>query len=430
LPPDETASQRLSIHTALGELLITTSEYEQAFEHLNTARTLAVERKDADAIAHVCRWLARLYELRGEYPAALEWVRHGLEVLEGHETADAAEMLITAGLIYSRQGEYDTALDRCQRGLSIAEHLAELTVLARAYNLLGHLTRLLGQSAMAIEDFQAAYELYERAGDIQGQAIAQNQLANAYFDTGRWQLADENYRHAREAFDLLGDVYNRSFAENNLGGIALNQGRLDEALDYYHSALEALARIGGSEYVLGVLHNNLGATYLRRGEIEAGRDHLYTSLHYFERTQSRDFLPELYRHLAEAALAASELAEAETQGQKAWALARELTMRNEEGNALRVLGQVRAAQQHWPEAEQLLNDSLYALEEARDTYEAERTRLALAQTFCAQGRCAEALTAIDQCLEVFTRLSAQLDLAAAHALQEQAAEPKHQGGIP
>jgi class 3 adenylate cyclase/predicted ATPase len=420
LPPEDTAAQRMSIHTALGELLITTGQYDQALEQLNTARALALERHDVDGTAHVCRWLARLYELRGEYPAALDWVRQGLEVSAGRETADAAEMLITAGLIYSRQGEYDTALEHCQRGLSIAEHLTELTVLARAYNLLGHLTRLLGQSAMAIEDFQAAYDLYERAGDIQGQAIARNQLANAYFDTGCWQQADENYQRAREAFDLLGDIYNRSFAENNLGGIALNQGRLDEALDYYHSALESLARIGGSEYVLGALHNNLGDTYLRRGESEAGRDHLYTALHYFERTQSRDFLPELYRHLAEAALAAGEYAEAETQAQKALTLARELTMRNEEGNALRVLGQVRAAQQHWPAAEQLLNDSLYALEEARDTYEAARTRLALAQARCAQGRCAEALSVIDQCVEVFSRLSAQRDLAVAQTLRAQA----------
>jgi class 3 adenylate cyclase/tetratricopeptide (TPR) repeat protein len=420
LPQDETIAQRSLIHTALGELLTTTGQYEPALDHLNTAQTLAVECRDSAATAHVCRWLARLYELRGDYATALDWVRQGLEVLDRRETADAAEMLITAGLIYSRQGEYDAALERCQRGLSIAEHLAELTVLARAYNLLGHLTRLLGQSAMAIEDMQAAYELYERAGDIQGQAIAQNQLANAYFDTGRWQLADENYRHAREAFDLLGDVYNRSFAENNLGGIALNQGRLDDALAYYHSALEALARIGGSEYVLGVLHNNLGATYVRRGEIEAGRDHLYTGLHYFERTQSRDFLPELYRHLAEAALAAGEYAGAETQSQQALALARELTMRTEEGNALRVLGQVRAAQRQWPDAEQLLNNSLYVLEEARDTYEAARTRLALAQIRCEQGRCAEALTAIDQCLEVFSRLNAQLDLTAAQTLREQA----------
>ena len=85
--------------------------YDQALEHLSTARTLAVEHADVNGTAHVCRWLARLYELRGEYPAALDWVRQGLEVLEGRETADAAEMLITAGLIYSRQGEHDTALE-------------------------------------------------------------------------------------------------------------------------------------------------------------------------------------------------------------------------------------------------------------------------------------------------------------------------------
>jgi class 3 adenylate cyclase/predicted ATPase/Tfp pilus assembly protein PilF len=429
LPPEDTAGQRVSIQTALGELLTTTGQYEQALEHLSAAHDLARDRDDTDATAHVCRWLARLYELRGEYAVALDWVRQGLEVLAGRETADAAEMLITAGLIYSRQGEYDMALDRCQRGLKIAEHRSELTVLARAYNLLGHLTRLLGQSAMAIEDFQAAHELYTRAGDIQGQAIAQNQLANAYFDTGHWPLADENYRRAREAFDLLGDVYNRSFAENNLGGIALNQGRLVEALNYYHSALEALARIGGSEYVLGVLHNNLGATYIRRGEIEAGRDHLYTSLHYFDRTQSRDFLAELYRHFAEAALAAGDYADAELQGEQALTLARELTMRNEEGNALRVLGEVSAAQQHWSDAEQRLTDSLYALEDVRDAYEAARTRLALARVRCARGQCGEAVNLIDHCVEVFDRLNAQLDLTAAQALQQQAAQQNHSGGI-
>ncbi len=71
---------------------------------MNTARTLAMEREDVNATAHVCRWLARLYELRGEYPAAIDWVWQGLEVLEGRETADAAEMLITAGLIHYAPG--------------------------------------------------------------------------------------------------------------------------------------------------------------------------------------------------------------------------------------------------------------------------------------------------------------------------------------
>ena len=79
----------------------------------------------ANAAAHVCRWLARLYELRGDYPTAIDWVRQGLEVLEGRETADAAEMLITAGLIYSRQGDYDSAWICASTALRIAERLDE-----------------------------------------------------------------------------------------------------------------------------------------------------------------------------------------------------------------------------------------------------------------------------------------------------------------
>lgn len=419
LPPTETAGQRLAIHTALGELLTTASQYDQALDHLTVARALAMERDARDAHAHVYRWLGRLYELRGEYAIALDWLRQGLEVLAGRESADAAEMLITSGLIYSRQGDYDSALDRCQDALRIAQRLGEVAVLARAYNLLGHMTRLLGQSAMAIEDFQAAFDLYERAGDIQGQAIAQNQIANAYFDTGRWQQADDNYRRARAAFDLLGDVYNRAFVDNNLGGIALNQGRLDEALTAYQDALAALERIGGSEYVLGVLHNNLGATFIRRGEIEAAREHLRASQAHFEQTHSRDFLPELQRHLAEAALASGDLIDAEHQAQQALQLADELTMRSEAGNALRVLGEISSAQRRWAEAEQQLRASLAILDSTDDAYEAARTRLALARVILNLVQREEARSVLDQCLEVFTRLNAQLDLAAAHALREE-----------
>jgi len=419
LPPPETIEPRMSIRGALGELLTMTGQYEQALEHLNVARALAIERVDRDAQAHLCRWLGRLHELRGDYPVALDWIRQGLEILSGRETADAAEMLITSGLIYSRQGDYDSALDRCQESMRMAQRLDEVTVLARAYNLLGHLTRLLGQSAMAIEDFQAAFELYERTGDIQGQAIAQNQIANAYFDTGQWRPAADNYGRARAAFDLLGDVYNRAFVDNNLGGIALNQGRLDEALDYYQSALVSLERIGGSEYVLGALHNNLGAAFIRRGEIDVAREHLRASSACFEQAHSRDFLAELQRHFAEAALASGDLGDAENHAQQALQLAHELTMRGEEGNTLRVLGEISLAQHHWDEAEQWLRAGLAILESTKDAYEAARTRLALARVDLTLGRRETAWAALEQCLDVFTRLSAQLDLAAVQTLREE-----------
>jgi tetratricopeptide (TPR) repeat protein len=230
-----------------------TGQYDHALEHLNSARAQAAECGDKDAEARACRWLARLHELRGEYPTAFDWIRQGLEILQGRETTEAAELLLIAGLIHTRQGNYEGALTHCERSLRIAQDLGQVTVLARAYNLLGHITRVRGNSAKAIESFQKAFELYESAGDIGGQALAQNQIANAYYDISQWRDADHHYRQAREAFSLLGDVYNQAIASNNLGGIALNQGRLDDALADYQEALRQMEQISGSPWALGIL---------------------------------------------------------------------------------------------------------------------------------------------------------------------------------
>ncbi len=419
LPASETAEQRQAIHAALGELSTTTSQFEPALEHLTTAHTLAVERGDRDVQARACRWLAHLHELRGEYSPAFDWIQRGLAALAGRETAEAVELRLIAGFINTRQGNNDQALDHCQNALRIAQDLGEVTVLARAYNLLGHIIRLLGQSGMAIEDFQRAFDLYQRAGDIHGQALTHNLIANAYFDMGQWQAADQHYRRAREMFSQTGDTYYRASADNNLGGIARNQGRLDEALSFYREALDAFERISGSPYILGILHMNLGATFIRRHDIDTARRHLHASQDYFEKAQARDFLPELHRHLAQAALIAGELPEAETQCQQALRLARELTMRGEEGCSLDVLGEIYADQGRLAEAETPLTESVAILEEVADEYELARSRLVLARVYGALGKREAGLAMVERCVAAFERLEAALDLAAARTLREE-----------
>jgi class 3 adenylate cyclase/predicted ATPase len=416
LPPAETFEQRLKIDLMQGELLTMTGQYDHALEHLDAARAQAVERGDQDAQACACRWLARLHELRGEYPAAFDWIQQGLQVLQGRETTEAAEMLLVAGLIHTRQGNTEDALTQCERGLRIAQDLGQVTVLARAYNLLGHITRLRGHSAQAIDHFQKSFELYASAGDIGGQALAQNQIANAYYDVSQWREADHHYRQAREAFSLLGDVYNQAIANNNLGGIALNQGSLDGALADYREALRQMEQIGGSPWALGVLNSNLGGVLLRRGEVDAARRHLTRGQEYFDRANVRDSMPELRRRQAEAALVAGDLGEAESLGRQAFALAQELAMRNEQGFSLRVLGEIALARGHLEQAGQNLSESVAILAEVGDEYEGARSKLALARVYAAQGQRAEATSVLERCIPVFERLEAALDLAAAREM--------------
>jgi adenylate cyclase len=420
LPPEDTAAQLQQIHASLGQLLTSTGQYEPALEHLQEALALANSLGDHDAQARACRWIAYVYEFRSEFMLALDWIGHGLEALGERETAVTAELLAITGSINTRQGDYDRALEQCEQSLRIAEKLGDVNALAFAYHARAVISYRRGNSISTIEDCQKAIQLYEQTGNIHGQAKLHNQIANASFNIGQWSSADVYYRKARDIFNQAGDVHWTAVTDNNLGGIAMNQGRLDEALAFYRESLLSFEQMGASFYMSGILHMNLGATYVRRNELDTARFHLQTSQEYFEQVQSRDFLPELYRHFASAARHSNQLSEAWQYGQRALELARELTNRGEEGNNLRVLAEIARAQGDFAQAERLVDTSLQILAEVGDQYEQARGRLALARIYLAQGRAALALPAIAQAIAAFERLDAQLDLVAARKLWEMA----------
>jgi tetratricopeptide (TPR) repeat protein len=239
---------------------------------------------------------------------------------------------------------------------------------------------------------------------------------------GQWQEAERHYLRAREIFALIGNKYSLALADNNLGGIALNQGRLDEALDFYQRALRSLEQMGESLYVQGALHMNLGHTFVRLGEAEAANEHLQAAESHFKQAQARDWLPEMYRHFAEAALVSDDFDGARVQAQKALQLARELSMRNEEGNSLRVLGWIACAQGQHGAAERYLTESVGILLEIHDDYEWARSLLALAQLRFAQDQLARSADALERCAPALARLGARQEMADVQVLQGQIAE--------
>jgi class 3 adenylate cyclase/predicted ATPase len=421
LPFDQTISARQTAQLALGELLTTLGKYDPAREHLTTARELAQQRQEPTAEALACYWLARGSELQGEYPPALDWIRQGQAALAEAATSEQAQLQILAGFIHSRQGDKGNALKNGEAALQLAAQLGEVTTLARAHVLRGHILWQRGSSREAIENFQRSLDLYQQAGDLAGQATAYNMIGNAYFDLSELPAATQAYRQAREVFSQLGDIYNRVITDNNLGEIALNQGRLSEALIFYQEALSALEQIGGSLYIMGILHNNLGATHIYLNQLPDGLQHLRQSMQLFEQAQSRDFLPELRRHWAEAALAAKDYAQAQIEIEASIRLARELDMRSQEGISLRVWGEILRSQNQTAPAEQHLSHSITILSELGDQFQCARSRLGLAGVCMAQNRRPEAQALLAECLPVFEHLEAALDLAAARQLQSQLA---------
>ncbi len=419
LPLVDEDEVRQQVYARLGEVLAISAQYDAALEQLHQALNLAGKQADNEAQARACRWISYVHEFRSEFPLALEWIQRGLDALGDKETATTAELLAIAGLISTRQGNFDQAQAQCERSIAIAEKLRAVTALAFAYNSRAIVFRRYGNYITAIQYFQKAAELYKQAENIHGQAMSFNGIANTYSDLGAWTEASAYALRARQIFVQTGDEFHRVFVDNNLGEIARDQGRLDEALSFYQDALHSLEQLGGSLYMITIVHINLGATFIRRKELERARHHLSTSQANFTRTQSRDLLPALHMYLAELALAEDELFEAETHGQQALALALDLQMRVEEGMIRRVMGEIAAASGNVAQSETDLTKSIAVLDEVEHAYEVARSRLSLARVYLNQGKIAEGLAQLNQCAPVFQRLDANLDLSMANALYEQ-----------
>jgi adenylate cyclase len=414
----DTVKERAQVHLALGELYVSTGQYDEAGEHLQKAIELARTQQDHESEAQACRWYGRAYEQQGEYAQALAWLENGFNALRDSISIEEAELSLVAGLINVRQGNYAKALELCDRSLQVGTALNDIAVLARTYNLLG-IIDLRSNSGSAIDKFEESLRQYELIGNIYGQATCHNLIANGYFARGQLTLADLHYRQSMDMFVQIGHVYNQVLGNNNLGGIAVRQGRFDAALGYYQQALRQLEQIKGSPWVFGALHQNIGNTLLQRSDLDAAKDELQQALDYFEQAQVRDLLPELYGQFAELHLRQSDLAAAERYGQRSIELARELSMTREEGHNLRILGEIAMKRGDLTGAEEYLQSSYDILREADDEYECARTQVVLSELYLLQNKLGEGLQLLDQCEAIFGRMQAEMDLLKAKSIRAQ-----------
>ncbi|OQY45093.1 MAG: hypothetical protein B6242_11265 [Anaerolineaceae bacterium 4572_78] len=430
--PLVSSEKELTIRLNLGDVLISTGQYKAAVENLNIALALADEQNNLEAKAKVCRWVARSYELQGEYPPALSWIERGLETLKEIDTSETAQLMLIAGLIHARQGHFDEACEQAKHALSISQSLNETTVSARSYNLLAYVAGAQSNVPQAIEYAKQSLTLYQQTNNLQGQGLAQNEISRSYIATGQWEKAESYLQQGLNLFEQIGDVYNQIVTNINLGIIVLNRGKLEKSVSANQSALQLLKHSGGTLFLEGVLHNNLAGTYVRCENIDKARYHLQISQNLFEQAQVRDFLPEMTRLFAETDLLANDLKKAETNIREALRLARELGMPEEEGNSLRVLGKIQTQSgastlaltvkesldpPQFEQAKQSLTESMTILNEVGNTYEVARSQLVLAELYAIQQNNDESLALLDKCQPVFESLGASLDLKNAKMLR-------------
>lgn len=409
LDGDVPNEQKLIYLEGLGDVYRTLGMFGQSLDHYLCGFDLV--QNDGVRSATLCRKIAVVFERQTRYDEAVQWLDRGLQAVEHDgDAAILSRLYLQYGLISVRQGNLDLAFEWANKAL-VSES-------PQAHNLLGVLYRAQGDLEQASVHLQKSIDLAEANRDLINLLKAYGNLGVVLFEMDRWEEAQDAYERALKMSSDIGDAYMHAMIQCNLSDGYIHLGNLPGAIDH---ATAGLAEYRALESSFGEAHAHLnwGSALLKMGKPQQARvDHLEVARKLLLDSNTRDFLSEIERKLAEACLLEGNLPEAEAAANRAIEIATEQEAESDLGSAQRALGYVYQAQGNLTEARVTLDQSLNILSEHGPRYELGLTQLALATVYGSDGtQNAEAQRALELARSVFQELGAELDLKKVSALE-------------
>jgi CheY-like chemotaxis protein/tetratricopeptide (TPR) repeat protein len=258
------------VENNLGYLFFTIGRYKDAHQHLDRARHLFLELKDAGTVAQVDDTRARTLLAEGRIVEAERFARQGVKTLErGGEQAVLAEALTTHGTALARLGNYSRSKALLERAIEVAETAGDLEGSGRAKL---SIIEELGEQTSARElasIYESAVDLLEQSQDpsAKKRLVSCARAVIEALTAAEDDLDSESKEHSWEGFSFRQEVVKieRALIERALrdtGGSVTKASRL---LGFkHHQSLIAL---------INTRHKNLLNT---RSAIRKRRRHIFS----------------------------------------------------------------------------------------------------------------------------------------------------------
>jgi class 3 adenylate cyclase/tetratricopeptide (TPR) repeat protein len=407
-------------HILMADVLGGINQYDEALEELDQALGIISagvrSSENSVTLAKIHQMKGQVLRSKGEYAEAIQEIQRGIDDLIEENPKERGALKIAMASALTRQGELEEAQRWCEDGIQDAEAGGDKAELAHAYSLLGTIRRDQGDTTASLAHRRKSLQISQEIENISLQMEAHNNLAVAYYDLGQLEEAVTHYEQSRELSERIGNLNTAARAEINLGEVHLIRGDCGEAEKAFRHALEIWGRTG---YSLGQAYgsSNMGAVLTRQGMPEEALEYLQRSQELFTEIGGRGFLTIVHRRQAAAHLALGDLDTAEGLGLHSLELARELSMTQEEGAVLRVLGEIYRAKGQMTQAEEHLERSAEIFRDAGVQYEEARALYQLANVWLETEDSDRILPALDRAIGQFKILGAKVDLERAEALR-------------
>ncbi|HEY5906981.1 MAG TPA: tetratricopeptide repeat protein [Vicinamibacteria bacterium] len=230
-------------------------EYDQAREHAEQGRDLALGRGDRLRTARALSNLGTLAQRRGEPTVAIERFSEALALQQalGHDE-DMAMSLNNLGFVYSADlADYDLALEHHLKALEVRERLGRKADIALSLNNIGIVYQRLRQLDLALSYYEKALVLRRELGLKNRVSGTLQNLGDLYLEQGKLEAALASHLEAFEIRKGLGDRFALSVSHRSLGGVYLKMKRPEAARRHLDEALRLGRETGDKPLAVGNL---------------------------------------------------------------------------------------------------------------------------------------------------------------------------------
>ena len=188
-----------------------------------------------------------LFLLPGIFYAQNSLLDSLLEVNENAPSDTNKVILLTDIAWELKFEEPESARQYLAQALQLAQQLNFTKGKGTAYNIMGVVEDIHGNSKAAIEYFQKALEIRQALGDRKGVASLFNNIGNLRENQGDYLAALKNYQESLRIREEMGDTQRATKAYYNIAILHEGMGNYLEALDYIFLYLEGIEKSGDEE---------------------------------------------------------------------------------------------------------------------------------------------------------------------------------------
>jgi tetratricopeptide (TPR) repeat protein len=145
------------------------------------------------------------------------------------------------------QEDLTKAVEKYELALNIFEKAGDKESIAKTAHNMGNVFAHWGHYQKAMEYYEKALQLQRKLGDLQGEGTSLGNLGTVYYYWGQYQKAVKNYEKALELQRKLGNLMGEGVTLNNLGLVFKSWGHYQEALECYEKSLELARKLGDSQ---------------------------------------------------------------------------------------------------------------------------------------------------------------------------------------